>query len=186
MWSNPLCITTTKRTLTFKNECDYRVILTAIKILNDPDLLEHDKYSCLCECVFKEKVEPSEYGEVIPAVYQIIDTTYGDEYVPSSKGEKNAPKLMDWEKDFRYIAPPISRVLGYDVRSSRVTHWYAFVGAYMEIGSCFFSEIVAIRRKLAYHEPLDESDRKFYSENHSIINMDESSPFDDEFLKGGF
>lgn len=183
-WSNPEYVQTSLRKLNIKNKCDYRVVLKAIKILNDPALLEHDKYDCLFSVFFEEYPQTEEMQEALEGIYQIINTTYGqNEPIKSCEAEE---KLMDWHKDFKYIAPPVSRVLGYDVRDpNKTTHWNSFVGAYQEIGECFFSQIVSMRQKMRSGKKLENWEREFVTKNYELIVLDADSDEDNEYLKGG-
>ena len=85
--------------------------------------------------------------------------------------QDNKPKIMDWQHDFQLIAPPVSRVLGYSVRDvNQYTHWYDFIGAYMEIGECQFSSVISIRTKRTKGQKLDKSEEEFYRENKKMID----------------
>ena len=85
---------------------------------------------------------------------------------------KNKPPIMNWEHDFKQLAPPISRTLGYSVRdASHYTHWYDFIGAYMEIGECTFSTIISIRSKRQKGKKLDASEQEFYKENKKLVDL---------------
>ena len=82
------------------------------------------------------------------------------------------PQLMDWEKDFRQLAPPISRVLGYDVRTpGKYTHWWTFIGGSMEIGECTFATIVSIRAKKQKGKKLEKWEEEFYREHYDQVNL---------------
>ena len=78
---------------------------------------------------------------------------------------------MDWAFDFPRIVAPVNRVMGRDIRSLEYLHWWSFLSAYMEIGDCLFSQIVAIRSKKAKHQKLDKSDQAFYKANRQIIDL---------------
>jgi hypothetical protein len=79
---------------------------------------------------------------------------------------------MDWNKDFKQIAPPISRILGYEVRTpEKYTHWYSFLGAYMEIGECTFATIVSIRSKRAKNQKLEKWEEEYVRENPELFEI---------------
>lgn len=99
----------------------------------------------------------------------LIIINCGEEY---GENEPQRPRLMDWSHDFRQIAPPVSRILGYDVRQAdKYTHWYTFVGGYTEIGECTFQSIVAIRSKLIKHKKLDKWEEEFYFYNQKSVEL---------------
>ena len=85
--------------------------------------------------------------------------------------EKPRRKLMDWEQDFPLIISPISRVLGEDVRGIKELHWWSFIAAYMEIGDCFFAQVVGIRVKKAKGQKLTKEEKAFARDNADIINI---------------
>ena len=180
-WSNPESVNLGTRTVNIRNRCDYRVVLDAIEALTCEDMLSHDRYGAALRIFYEDKIFPEEAEKAISEMLIIIG---GEQKETSSH---NSPKLMDWQKDFHLIAPPISRVLGYDVRDPRIfTHWNAFTGAYMEIGECYFQSIVNIRRKRAEGKPLDKYEIEFFMKNQSDILFDtELSEEDELFLKGG-
>ena len=88
------------------------------------------------------------------------------------KTNDNSPVLMDWEYDFKLIAPPISKVLGYSVRDpEKYTHWYDFIGAYMEIDECIWSTVIAIRAKKKKHKKLEKWEEEFCREHAEWVNL---------------
>lgn len=165
MWNLPTNVIINGIIYDIRNRCDYRIILDVITALNDNELeLEWRVYCALY--IFYEKMPCKEnIQEAISQMMKVINV--GKDIVPDDK-----PVLMNWEHDFPYIAPPISRVLGYSVRSEeKYTHWYDFIGAYMEIGDCLFSHIVSIRNKRIKGKKLDENELQFYKGNREAINL---------------
>ena len=150
---------------------DYRVILDIIQIANDDSIPQREKpYAQLC--VFygydkksKKFIIPDNVQEALHEIQKFI--SLGDDV----NEDKPQPKLMDWEQDFNLLVPPINDVLGYEVRTEdKYTHWWTFVGAYMEIsGDCVFSHIKDIRLKRSRGEKLDKSEQKFFNENKDLI-----------------
>ena len=70
------------------------------------------------------------------------------------------------------MAPPISRTLGYSVRDAKnYTHWYDFIGAYMEIGECTFANIISIRNKKIKGKKLEKYEQEFYRENKKLVDL---------------
>lgn len=150
-----------------RNDCDYRVILDVIIALNDEELDMADRVVCALHIFYENMEEISDVEKAIVEMTKIINL--GEN---SDDGETK-PKVMDWEHDFNQIAPPISRVLGYDVRTPcKHTHWYTFVGGYMEIGGeCTFATIVSIRQKKSRGKKLDDWEQEFYRENKKMIDL---------------
>lgn len=80
---------------------------------------------------------------------------------------------MDWEQDFQYIAAPINRVVGQEIRAMPYLHWWTFISAYYEIGDCFFAQIVRIRSLRAKGKRLEKADQEFYRENKRLVDIKE-------------
>lgn len=152
---------------------DYRVILTILEMLNDPDLPDETKADGLIELFY---VEPTKAWknpkEAVEACYDFIDM--------GETPDKKSPRVMDWQQDFRYIIAPVNRVLGYECREINYDydantgglHWWTFMAAYMEIGGdCMFSQIVSIRDKLARGKKLEKYEREWLSRNRRIVDF---------------
>ena len=78
---------------------------------------------------------------------------------------------MDWEQDAPIIIPAINRVQGMEIRSVPYMHWWTFLGAYMEIGECLYSQIIHVRQKKISHKKLDKWEKDFYNANKDIIDL---------------
>jgi hypothetical protein len=104
---------------------------------------------------------------------RVIDCEIEEEFVEKSNIQnEQQPRLMSWKKDFKFIAPAVSRILGYDVRTpNKYTHWWSFYGAFLEIGESNFSTIVSIRKKKIHGEKLEEWEQKVYRENKQDIDL---------------
>ena len=118
--------------------------------------------------IFYEDISAIDDFEVaIKEMFRIINS--GEE---QEENQEQKPALMDWEHDFSQLAPPISRVLGYDVRTpDKYTHWYSFLGGYMEIGECTFSTIVSIRSKRAKGKKLDKWEEEYLREHRKMVEL---------------
>lgn len=166
MWSMPISVEIDGTEYKITNECDYRMVLDVICALNDNELSEEQKVKCALYIFYEDISNCSNMQKAIDEMLKII--SYGDEKLENEK----KPRLMDWEHDFKIIVPPVNRVLGYDVRTiDKYTHWYTFLGAYMEIGECTFSNVVSIRSKRAKGKKLEKNEQEFYRENKSMVDL---------------
>lgn len=155
--------------LRIRNECDYRVVLDVIGALNDEELEKEERLKCAL-FIFYENIEECIDYETASKEMLIIVNNGNEDTEEEQQNDK--PPIMDWHHDFNKIAPPITRVLGYSVRDSKnYTHWYDFVGAYMEIGECSFSNIVSIRSKKQKGKKLDKWEEEFYREHKKEIDL---------------
>lgn len=148
---------------------DYRAVISVFTALNDYELKKEDNFvqSGVILSLFYEDYEsiPIEHWqEALDQMKEFIDMGIED--------GKNKTKLMDWDKDAPLIIPPVNKILGYEVREPRYTHWWTFLGAYMNIGECLFSSIINIRQKKANKEKLEKYEQKFYSDNKALIDLD--------------
>ena len=179
-WDLPIAIEINGKKHKIRNNCDYRVVLDVITVLNDEELDEELRMECALFVFYDEFVIPENINSELIKVFETADNIHiaitemlkiinlGDEV----KEEDNSPRLMDWEYDFTQLAPPISRVLGYSVReSNNYTHWYDFIGAFNEIGESVFSTIISIREKRTQGKKLDDWEKDFYKKNKKIVDL---------------
>lgn len=167
IWDLPTFVNIDGANYAIRNKCDYRVVLDVICALNDSDLNAEEKMRCALYIFYEDISSIKNLERAAREMYRIIN---GGEEVKIKPTKK--PQVMDWEYDFKYIAPPISRVLGYDVRMpDRYCHFWTFLGAYMEIGECTFSTIVSIRSKRARGKKLEKWEMDFLREHREIIDL---------------
>ena len=166
-YSLPYSVNIDGEKINIRNKCDFRVVLDVIEALNDEDLTEQEKIQCALYIFYGEELTKiSNYEE---AVKQMLIVVNGGE---EEAKQTEKPRLMDWKHDFQQIAPPVSRVLGYDVRTpDRFTHWYTWLGGYMEIGECTFQNVVSIRSKRMKGKKLEKWEEEFYRENRKMIDL---------------
>ena len=164
-WSLPYSVSIDGKEHSIRNKCDYRIVLVAIRALNDDDLTIEEKINCALFIFYENISEIEDFETATKEMFRIIN---GGEQPESNQEQKT--QLMDWEHDFQQIAPPISRVLGYDVRTpDKYMHWYSFLGGYMEIGECTFNTFVGIRDKKIKGKKLDKWEEEIYRNNYKKI-----------------
>ena len=167
MWDLPLSVEINGNEYIIRNKCDYRVVLDVIAALNDEELEMQHRVECALFIFYENEISQDDVELAIIEMMKVINL--GEEV---KEEEEHKPQVMDWEHDFNHIAPPVSRILGYSVRDkNHYTHWYDFVGAYMEIGECAFSTIISIRNKKLKGKKLEKWEQDFYRENRKIIDL---------------
>lgn len=168
MWDLPIDVEINGIKHPIRNKCDYRVVLDVICALNDNELTDEEKAKCALFILYEDVSAIDDFETAIKEMFSIINSGEEEDTTPDNK-----PQLMDWEHDFKQIAPPISRVLGYDVRTpDRYCHWWSFLGAYMEIGGgCTFATIVSIRNKRAKGHKLEKWELDFLREHREMIDL---------------
>jgi len=163
-WDLPVSVEIDGKRYAIRNQCDYRMILDVIAALNDEDLEIENRIQCALIIFYEDMTGMENVEAAIKEMFKIIN--YGEE----ERADQARPKLMDWEQDFRHIAPPVSRILGYDIRTpDKYTHWWSFLGGYMEIGECSFATVVSIRQKLRKGKKLEKWEQEFLSENRDTV-----------------
>jgi hypothetical protein len=158
---------------------DYRAILDICRALTDPNLNGKEKAIVLLDIFYPDSEDiPLEcLEEAITKCFRFINLN-------SDEPTKQAPKLMDWEQDFKWIIAPVNRVLGQEIRSIDYLHWWTFIAAYYEIGDCLFAQIVRIRSQKAKGQPLDKFDAKWYREHRELVDLKTTySEAEEEVLK---
>ena len=167
MWDLPIAVEINGKSHPIRNKCDYRVVLDVICALNDNELTEEEKVKCALFIFYEDISQIGDFETAIKEMFRIING--GEE---QEENQEQKPQLMDWQHDFQQLAPPISRVLGYDVRiPDKYTHWYSFLGGYMEIGECTFLTIVSIRSKRAKGKKLDKWEEEYIREHRKMVEL---------------
>lgn len=176
---------------TLEVRTDFRVILTILEAIGDPDLSDQERALCMIELFYMEPGRVRNAKEAVEACYSFIDM--GE---PSGK---KSPRVMDWKQDFKYIIAPVNRVLGTEARGIEYDydnntgglHWWSFMAAYMEIGGdCMFSQIVSIRDKQARGKKLEKYEKEWARRNSDLIAFkqkfsEEENQLAKEWMSGG-
>ena len=166
-WDLPIAVEIKGKKHPIRNKCDYRVVLDVICALNDDELTDEEKIKCALFIFYEDASQIDDFETAIKEMFRIING--GDE---QEESQEQKPQLMDWEHDFPQIAPPVSRVLGYDVRTpDKYCHFWTFLGAYMEIGECTFSTIISIRSKRAKGKKLDKWEEEYIREHRKMVEL---------------
>lgn len=150
----------------FEIRSDYRAALDICAALNDPELNDDDRGLVVLGIFYPglESMSSQCYNEAIQRCFWFLGCG-------NDQQDKKAPRLMDWEQDFKHIVAPVNRVVGMEIRALDYMHWWTFISAYNEVGECLFSQIVGIRSKRAKGKALDKSEQAFYRQNRDIIDM---------------
>lgn len=143
---------------------DYRMILDVISALNDEELSEQEKAYCALNIFYDFHIPPNVQRAVNEMMLFI---NCGEDH---DKEDKKQP-IMSWEQDFPLLVAPMNKVLGREMRLEKYLHWWTFIGAYMEIGECSFSNIINIRTKKRKGIKLEKWEQEFYNENRKKIDL---------------
>lgn len=160
----------------YRIRSDFRAVLDVLTAMNDPDLFLPDadeweqqavRMSTMTTIIYPdyELIPRDHYMEACNKAIQFIDMGMKED------NKRPLPRLMDWEQDGQIIIPAINRVVGKEIRALPYLHWWTFLGAYMEIGDCLFSQIVSVRGKRAKHKKLDTWEKEFIRENQELVEL---------------
>lgn len=153
----------------FRIRTDFRDVLTIFQALNDPDLPDFAKTEVMLRIIYKdvESIPQEHMEEAVKKAMEFINHIDEDD-----TPDRKRPSLMDWEQDADLIIPAINKVSGVgDVRSLPYMHWWTFLGYYMEIGECLFSQVLSIRYKRAHGKKLEKWEKDFERENRNLIRL---------------
>ena len=150
----------------FSIRTDFRAILDILAAYSDPEL-EDDEKMLVCLSILYvdfEKIPQEHYEEAMKKAIEFID-------MGQTPDDKPSPRLMDWDHDAAVIIPEVNKNLGYEVRTSKETHWWTFLGAYMGIGDGLYSNIINIRQKRSKGKKLEKYEQEYYRENKKLIDL---------------
>lgn len=159
----------------YKIRTDFRVVLDILEAMNDPDLFLPDasekeiamvRSDTMVQILYEDyqTIPPEDFAEACEKALDFIDMGMKDD-------GKKKPHTMDWQQDAQIIIPAINRVQGCEIRALPYLHWWTFLGAYMEIGDCLFSQVVNIRQKKAKHKKLEKWEKEFLNANKDLITL---------------
>lgn len=165
-WDLPVSVNIDGKEYRIRNNCDYRVVLDVMAAITDTSMEKENRLECAL-LIFYENLAGCENMDVaISEMMRIINN--GDD----DKDDSQEAPVMDWAHDFKIIAPPVSRILGRDIRAAEsYTHWWTFLGAFQEIGESVFANVVSIRRKKQKGKKLEKWEIEFYRENKKMIDL---------------
>lgn len=152
--------------IAYEIRTDFRAIFDIFAAFNDNELKDWEKLSVMLTILYvhSEEIPRECYQEAIRQANWFIDCGIQE--------NKNKPRTMDWEKDANIIFPAINHIAGREVRNPKVyTHWWTFIGYYMEIREGVFSTVLRIRQKKEAGESLEKWEAKFYRENQELCML---------------
>lgn len=158
---------------------DYRAVLDICAALSEVEATDFEKSIAALKILYIDfdSIPYEHYAEALQQCFWFINCGENSQ-------QKKSVKLMDWEKDFKYIVSPVNRVIGKEIRSLDYLHWWTFISAYYEIGDCTFAHVVRIRDKKARGEKLDKQEEKWYRQNRDIVDIkNEYTAVEEELLE---
>ena len=145
---------------------DFRDILEIFQIMNDPDLLDGEKFILSLDYFYKTDDYKINQELAFKIMCEFLTMGNTEPYT-----KPNQKPLFDWEQDFNIIVAPVNKIIGEDVRGISYLHWWTFLSAFMEVGECTFSTFVRIRSKINKGIKLDKEEEKIFKENRNSITL---------------
>lgn len=147
---------------------DFRDIMTVIYAFNDPNLENKEKVFVCLYVIYEdfEDMEAEDYEAAYKAASDFIN--HG-----MSEDKSVQVKMIDFEQDEMLLVPAVNRVAGFEVRDVEYMHWWTFMGYFMEIGECTYSQILNIRSKRAHHKKLEKWEQEFFDRNKKLCIIQE-------------
>lgn len=153
---------------------DFRAALDVITAFEDESLSESEKVQAAMEIMYFPVLPPEKHiQEAFEQILWFLDCGIQQEDGPK-------PRTMDWEKDSSIIFPAINKIAGFEVRCNKVIHWWTFYGWFMEISDGLFSQVLAIRQKLAKGKKLEKWEQEFLRNNRNLCDLKGSSDHNQE------
>lgn len=158
----------------YKIRTDFRTVLELLTALNDTELYEgciSDKERDYITCTLMleimipdfERLPSDGWKEALEQISEFIDCGIVND-------GKAKPRMMDWEQDAPIILPAVNKVAGKDIRAAEYLHWWTFMGYYMEIGECLYSQVLSIRQKKKKGK-LEKYEKKWYDDNKALVDL---------------
>lgn len=143
---------------------DYRNILTLLEAMADEELDDREKWELALGIFYRDAV-PDDIEEAIKQLVWFLNSGK-----PEAETHHKKP-VFDWHQDEQLIFAAVNKVSGREVRAVEYMHWWTFLALFQEVGESLFSQAVNIRVKKSRGEQLDKSERRFYWENRSQIDL---------------
>lgn len=159
----------------YKLRTDYRNVLDAFVVFNDPELSQMEKWFttiylmfedfCCYEDLEKALIDGFDFKEACEKLSWFFNAGRTEE-----KPITKAP-LYDWEQDEQMIFAAVNHVANKELRELDYIHWWTFLAYFNEIGEGLFSYVVGIRKKRSKGQKLDKAEQQFIRENPNIVEL---------------
>lgn len=167
MYDLPTSILIEDKEFKIRNKGDFRVILDCFVALNDIEL-EEDLRITTSLIIFYEDFNSIEdvantdvniLSQLVQAMYRFFNCN------EESVGAVKPYRLVDWENDSQMVIASINAVAHKEIRSEPYTHWWTFMGYYLNIGDGAFANIISIREKIVKQKKLEKYEQEFVNDN---------------------
>lgn len=166
MYDIPKNIMVNGQSYTIRREGDYRLVLDCLFCLTDLELTKEERIlACLIIFYqnfdnFEDLIKERNLEELTLKMFDFFNC--GE----SNNGSRsNGRNLVDWEKDSQLICSAVNKVAGKEIRELPYLHWWTFMGYYMNMGECLYSNILQIRDKIVRGKKLEKNEMEFRRRN---------------------
>ncbi len=158
----------------YKIRHDFRPCLDIMIMFEDLDLTDNEKMVGMLRIIYEDENVPL-CDESVEKAVRFLNMGNG----PSRGRSANYGTLYTWSQDSIYIFAAIDRVLGYSSRRCEYLHWWEFMGAFLEIGECTFSNIVHLRKQKKKGK-LTKEEKEYWNENIDTLELQERLTYDEQ------
>lgn len=157
---------------------DFRNILNAFIVLNNPELEEKERIlSALLifydvDCL-SDILEMPDLQEAVKKMYEFFNAGRKESQGPSRK-------LIDWEGDSAMIVSAVNNVANKEIRAEEYLHWWTFMSYFMAIGESTMSTVISIRDKILKDKKLEKWEKDFRAENPQYFDWNHKTAEDIE------
>lgn len=153
---------------------DYRNVLSAFEVFQDPDMEEWEKWIASIKLLIK----PFVYADdVFEAIEDGFDTEEAAKqiiwFISAGKetGDNKELPVYDWAQDEQMIFSAVNKVAGRETRSEDYIHWWTFLGWFNGIGEGDFSFVVGIRNKLNKKKKLEKYEQEYLNNHKEVVEL---------------
>lgn len=148
--------------ISYPIHCDFRDILEIFAYFQDTKTPEFIRWQIGLGLFYDAPIPHAHRAEAMEKMAQFLQA--GQEGKPG-------PKLLDWQRDAPLIVADVNKAANQEIRALPFVHWWTFLSWFHAIGEGQLSTVVSIRDKLRRGKPLDQTDKDFYHQNKSLVDM---------------
>ena len=147
---------------------DFRVALTILDAVGDPNLNDTEKAYVMLTCLYAdfESVPPEDYNEACKQASLFLDGGRAANNRPTEK------QVLEWNQDEQLIFAAINKVAGREIRAEAYVHWWTFLAYFTEIDDkSLLSTIIQLREKKAKGKKLEKWEQDFYKAHKDMVDI---------------
>lgn len=171
-WKLPITVEFDEKKFSINKKCDYRMVIDCLNAHKDKCLSANEQLTCSLIIFFGIEIINERRETLVFLAEKMANIINGDSAgIQGLSQKRKNSNIVDFEKDFPLIASALLPILGYDIREERYLHWWTFLGAFREIRSGVYADVLRIRAKRAAGVALTKEEKAFYARNTHIVDI---------------